>query len=369
MRVPLKGVYSSKKKLADGTRKTYWFLREFGALKAQDGDEGEPFAPGTPAFMRAYHAAIEAPRVARTHGTLQSIVDGYQKSPQYHRLAPRTKLDYDGHLLRISERFGNHPLAVIEDPKIRVRFLQWRDERAKSSARQADAMLGVLRIILEWGRDRGLLMHNHATRPKKVYKADRADKLWLPDDITALRDAAAPEIRLAFELALGTGQRKGDVLAMPWSAYDGERIRLRQSKRKRLIDMPVTRSLKELLDAQPRTASTILARPDGKPWGMSNFNTHWRATVLKAGRNGLHFHDLRGTACTVLAQAGATPSEIAAMLGWTVSTVAGMLDLYQAMTASLSDSAVAKLEASNLNLRNGLRNAPSETLTKGGKGE
>ena len=32
------------------------------------------------------------------------------------------------------------------------------------------------------------------------------------------------------------------------------------------------------------------------------------------------------------------------MLGWTVSTVNRMLDTYQSMTASLSDSAVAKLE-------------------------
>jgi hypothetical protein len=32
------------------------------------------------------------------------------------------------------------------------------------------------------------------------------------------------------------------------------------------------------------------------------------------------------------------------MLGWTVATVNHMLDIYQAMTASLSDSAVAKLE-------------------------
>jgi hypothetical protein len=60
--------------------------------------------------------------------------------------------------------------------------------------------------------------------------------------------------------------------------------------------------------------------------------------------DGLHFHDLRGTTYTLLAEAGATPSEIAAMLGWTVTTVNQMLDTYRAMTASLSDSAVAKLE-------------------------
>ena len=32
------------------------------------------------------------------------------------------------------------------------------------------------------------------------------------------------------------------------------------------------------------------------------------------------------------------------MLGWTASTVNQMLDTYQAMTGSLSNSAVAKLE-------------------------
>ena len=66
--------------------------------------------------------------------------------------------------------------------------------------------------------------------------------------------------------------------------------------------------------------------------------------MLAAGLDGLHFHDLRGTTCALLAEAGATPSEIAGMLGWTVATVNQMLDIYQAMTASMSDSAVAKLE-------------------------
>lgn len=79
--------------------------------------------------------------------------------------------------------------------------------------------------------------------------------------------------------------------------------------------------------------------------GQVNFQHKWREATLAAGLNGLHFHDIRGTTCTMLAQSGATPSEIAAMLGWTVTTVNQMLDTYQAMTAALSDSAVVKLEA------------------------
>jgi integrase len=36
--------------------------------------------------------------------------------------------------------------------------------------------------------------------------------------------------RLPLLLALWTGQRQGELLKLPWSAYDGAYIRLRQSK-------------------------------------------------------------------------------------------------------------------------------------------
>lgn len=347
MRARLKGVYASRKRLASGDLKTYWSLRGFGALKPLDGDEDEPFSPGSPAFMRAYQEAIGAPAKARTIGSLQTIIDSYQRSPFWARLAARTKTDYLGAIARIEAKWGKYPLDAIDDPKIRRRFLEWRDEMARSSPRQADAVFGVLRIILEFGRDRGMVAHNHATRPKKVYRADRSEKLWLKPHIAAFRASGGKEMILAFELALWTGQRQGDLFKLGWSSYTGERLQFRQGKRKRKVDMRVPAPLKRLLDEARRgkKALTILESPTGKPWTKSNFNNYWRPAIKAAGLDGLHFHDIRGTTCTVLAEAGATPSEIAAMLGWTVTTVNRMLDTYQAMTASLSDSAVAKMEA------------------------
>lgn len=353
MRLNLKGVYESRKRLANGRLKEYYFLRGFGALKPLEGDEGEHFNPGTPAFMRAYQAAIDAPRKARVTGTLQEVINGYRASPSFTRLAPRTKRDYDEHLAKIESAtviaklpaFGTYPLAVVDDPKIRKHLLDWRDTIAKTSPRQADARLGVLRIVLEWARDRGMISHNHATRPKKVYKADRSDKLWLPEHIEAFRAVADEPLRRALDLALWTGQRQGDLLLLGWSAYKDGRISFRQGKRKRKVDMPVAGPLRAVLDAAPKKAATILTGPTGKPWGKINFQHHWRRATLAAGLDGLHFHDLRGTTCTMLADAGCTPSEIAAVLGWTVRTVNEMLDRYQSMTAAQSNSAVAKLVA------------------------
>lgn len=343
-----KGVYAHRKQLRNGTSALYYTIRHVGPLRPLPGDEDEPFTPSSPAFMRAYLAAIEASAKARTAGTFQSISDAWEKSQDFVRLAPRTKLDYWAAKAKIDAKWGPYPLDVIEDPKIRPRFLDWRDEMGKRSARQADAVFGVLRIILEWGRNRGLIALNHATRPRKLYRADRSDKLWLPQHLDAFRAAAPPHMLLALELALWTGQRQADLLKLGWASYDGERLTLRQGKRKRKVDMPVAAPLKALLDAAPKTALTILTAANGKPWSTSPkptyFQHQWRKVMLAAGVDGLHFHDLRGTTCTLLAEAGATPSEIAAMLGWTVTTVNQMLDTYQAMTRSLSDSAVAKLE-------------------------
>lgn len=357
MRLKLKGVYESHKKLRTGAYITYYYLRGFGALKPVEGDEDAPFYPGSMAFMRSYQAAVEAPRKARVDGTLQEVLDGYRASPDFSKLAKRTKSDYEGHLDKIAAAkllekgpaFATYPLAAVDDPKIRKRLLDWRDRLAESSPRQADATFGVLRIVLEWARDRGMISNNHATRPKKVYKADRSEQLWLPEHIEAFRAVAEPEMALALDLALWTGQRQTDVLKLGWSSYKDGRLVFRQGKSKRKVDMPVPSALKAILDKTPRRASTILTTAAGKPWTTDprpiNFMHHWRKTTLAAGLDGLHFHDLRGTACTNLADANCTPSEIAAVLGWTLKTVMEMLDRYQAMTAAQSNSAVAKLES------------------------
>ena len=348
-----KGAYANHKQLANGELRTYYYLRGFGALAPLPGDEDESFFPGSLAFMRAYVAAKDAPRRARVVGTLQSLIDQYKKSSAFAKLAPRTRADYLAHLAKIEAAqlvakgpvLGTYPLDAINDPKIRRRFLDWRDRMAERSPRQADQTLGLLHIVLEFGRDRGIIAHNHASRPKKVYRADRSDKVWLTDYLTAFRAVAPAEMRLALELALWTGQRQGDLLRLPWTAYKDGRLTFRQGKRHRKVDMPVHSVLANILNVQPRQTTTILSTTSGRPWGKINFQHHWRAATLAAGLDGLHFHDLRGTTCTMLADAGCTPSEIAAMLGWTVSTVNQMLDRYQMMTAAQSDSAIAKLEA------------------------
>ena len=58
----------------------------------------------------------------------------------------------------------------------------------------------------------------------------RAEKIWTAADEAAFLARAPLHLHLPLLLALWTGQRQGDLLRLPWSAYDGTHIRLRQSE-------------------------------------------------------------------------------------------------------------------------------------------
>ena len=78
MRVRLKGLNYSTKKLANGERKTYWYAWRGGPLL--------PGQPGSPEFIAAYNEAI-ARKVRPPAGVLLSIIQGYQNSEAFKVLA------------------------------------------------------------------------------------------------------------------------------------------------------------------------------------------------------------------------------------------------------------------------------------------
>jgi integrase len=134
------------------------------------------------------------------------------------------------------------------------------------------------------------------------------------------------------------------MLRLLWSDYDGKALSLRQSKTGVAMVIPCTAALRSMLDGMGRVASTILTTPSGRPWTAFYFRHKWGAAAKAAGIKDLHFHDLRGTAVTLLAEAGATVPEIAAITGHKLEYVGRMLETYLSRTATLSSSAIAKLD-------------------------
>ncbi|KMO18863.1 tyrosine-type recombinase/integrase [Methylobacterium indicum] len=351
MRTRLKGINTVRAKLADGTEATYYYHRATGTRLTG--------APGTPEFLASFQSAARSAAQERSAGTVSWLIRQYQDSKQYTRLADSTREIARLNLKAVEDKWGATPLEHAQAPRTRPIFLRWHDKLAETHPRAADAKLAALARVLSWGVDRGHITNNPVSTFERAYRAERAEMIWLPEHVTAFEDAAAPELRLALILALHTGQRQADLLALPWSAYDGKAITLRQGKSRRAVYVPATRALRAALDAAPRRATTILVTDRGTPWKKRNFHEHWSEATRKAGITvDLHFHDLRGTAVTMLAEAGCTVPEIATITGHSQAHAQKILERYLARTRSLAEAAIVKLEGHRRNQgqQNGLQN-------------
>jgi integrase len=223
--------------------------------------------------------------------------------------------------------------------------MAWRDKLAVQSRRQADYTWTVLARVLSWSLDRGLTASNPCTRGGRLYHGSRAEKVWTDADEAMFLERAPAHLHLALVLALWTGQRQGDLLRLPWSAYDGTHIRLRQSKGGVRVQIRVGAPLKAALDAAPKRSTIILTSITGKPWTSGGFQQAWRTACKAAGITGVTFHDLRGTAVTRLALAGSTEAEIATITGHSMQSTRATLDIhYLARDPALGESAILKLE-------------------------
>ena len=273
------------------------------------------------------------------------VLQGFQQSEEFLGLAPRSRLDYVGKIKLIEKEFADFPLSGMTDARTRGIFKSWRGRLARTSRRQADYAWVVLARVLSWGLDHGLVAANPCARGGRLYRGSRAEKTWTAADEAAFLEHAPAHLHLPLMLALWTGQRQGDLLRLPWSAYDGTHIRLRQSKGGRPIVVRVGAPLKTALDATAKRSTIMLTTIDGKPWTPDGFRASWGKACKRAGVSGVTFHDLRGTAVTRLALVGATEAEIATITGHSLRSVRAILDThYLARDPALGESAIRKLE-------------------------
>ena len=339
MRVHLRGIHTVLKTLADGAQAVYRYAWRGGPRL-----EGEP---GTPDFMASYNAALEKRRTP-VAGVFFTLISEYRASSEYLGLRASTRHDYARYLKLIEAEFGDTPLEALADQRIRGDFKAWRDKMA-ATPRAADLAWSVLARVLSVAKDRGRIDLNPCERGGRLYKADRADLLWTDDMIAAAVSSFPKALRWALMLALWTGQRQGDLLRLPWSAYQGGKIRMRQSKTGARVAIPVGLPLRLELEGIPRLSPVLLTSSRGTPWTGDGFRSSWGKACDSIGVTGVTFHDLRGSAVTRLAEAGATVPEIASITGHSLDDVNAILDShYLSHTNALAESAIHKLERRNV---------------------
>ena len=275
-------------------------------------------------------------------GTVRWLIRLYKAHDDFIDLAERTRTDYDRHLATLDRLIGSER---IDD--VTPRVVQAIKRAGAGTPWQTNYLIRVLRLLFSFGVREGYCDHNPARAFRQLRTRPR-QAVWTHEQETRFLEACErlgrPSIRLAYMLGIWTAQRRCDVLRMVWSDYDGETLRVRQSKTGRHLVIPVSAQLRQELEAAPRRCPVIVADERGRPYDASHFSHVFKRVARVAGVEGVRYQDLRRTAIVRLAEAGCTVPEIASISGHAVDYCQRIIDTYLPRTRQLAQAAIVKLE-------------------------
>jgi integrase len=260
---------------------------------------------------------------------LGALVGAYRRSPEFLELADRTRSDYQKIFDYLKPLEGDLLAHITSAYVIEVRDAAF----CAHKRRFANYVLSVLRLLLKWGAVRDIVETNHAAtvpklrRPRGVPQPNRA---WDQDECRAVLESAKGGLKAGIALGMFAGMREGDVIRAQRSIYDGRWLRWSQRKTGAPVELPAHPQLREILDERLNLAGglndtkfatlTLVANQTGRPYSANGFRVMFFRLIRKLEaegkvRSGLTFHGLRHTAGRLLADRGADPRTIAALLG------------------------------------------------------
>lgn len=334
VRVDHRHVHAVRKRLADGSLRTYYYHRQTRLRLPDD--------PASPEFAQALRDLAPAPAAASiAPGSFAALVEAYLDSAEFRALAPRTQKDYRRYLDVIRESWGRNPVRMVT----REHVLALRDHYS-DRPRTANYVVAVLRVLLAYAVDRPSvygLSANPAARPRRL-KTGAGHRPWEESEIAAYRAhwPLGSLERTAFELALCTGQRGGDIAAMARSHVAGGRTQVAQQKTGARVSVPIAADLAEALAAWDAAQVERIAALEsaGRPVpldmrrrllttpdrGRAVTVDYWRHLMIDAMQavpglaqgldaGGVTTHGLRYTAATRLRELGLDWEAISAITG------------------------------------------------------
>ena len=273
----------------------------------------------SPDFPAAYAAAeadaepivIGAERVRP--GTVAAVVAAYLASPGHAGCAPETQRTRRNIMERFRREHGEKQVATLEQKHVQAIIDAKRD--TPSAARN---LLAAIHILMRTAMAAGMRHDDPTIGVKRARIETDGFMTWEEEHIAAFvaHHATGSRARLALELLLGTGQRRGDVVRMGRQHVRAGKIAVRQGKTRQPLMLPMTSGLRAAIDATPGEHLTFLTTVRGEPFTPAGFTNWFRRMCNEAGLpNGLSAHGLRKAMCRRLAEAGCSEKLIAAVSG------------------------------------------------------
>ncbi|HEV8491705.1 MAG TPA: tyrosine-type recombinase/integrase [Candidatus Angelobacter sp.] len=259
--------------------------------------------------------------------TVGDVLAAWQRSPEWNALASVTQRHYSTYIRPLlgMESVAAHKIERRQIVDIRNALVEARGPGAATAfVRAASALFG-------WAVENGWLKTTPTLRMKRLSGGHLPT--WTQQDLDLALAHLPEHLRRPVVLAAYSGQRRGDLVRLPWSAYDGKSLRLKQQKTGAALVVPCHPLLVGELDRWRAEAKStmILANKFGRPWRPNNLTKQLQMALadIPGFQRGANIHGLRKLAAVRLAEAGCTLHEIGAITG---HKSLAMIQLYTAAT-------------------------------------
>jgi integrase len=201
-----------------------------------------------------------------------------------------------------------------------LRVATFRDQRLQQvSAGTVIRELAYLSAIINHARrEWGINVQNPVQMVRKPGSPPSRTRVLANDEVSKLLEALAPTgrrnpwTRPAVQLALATGMRRGELLALRWKDVDlhARAAFLPDTKNGESRTVPLSSAAVEVLAALPRHISGVVF-----PVTAYTLDAAFKRGLRRAGLEDARFHDLRRTAITRMAERLPNVIELAAVSG------------------------------------------------------
>ncbi|MCX4357695.1 MAG: site-specific integrase [Oscillospiraceae bacterium] len=300
-------------------------------------------------------------------------IDFWYKTYCKHTIRLTTQLEYESRIYKhIIPEIGSIPLNKLTQADLQQFYARTKSSGRKIkveaygtglSDRVVRAIHANCRSALEKAVQEGLIRTNPAVGCKLPPKKSREMKVLTPNEVIRFLTRAKEEgYYELFLLELGTGMRRGEILALKWSDLNFTTGELRIERqvnvfnKEQVISTPKTKSSIRTIILPPsllQILSDYKTTVDSEwifPSPLDNTKTRHPSAVRKrmqiilerAGCKKVRFHDLRHTFSTMALESGMDIKSLSSMLGHVSS--ATTIDIYSHITNTMQRQAAAKID-------------------------
>jgi integrase len=229
--------------------------------------------------------------------TMHDLFEKYRLN-EVPKKSEKWQVDQVRYLKRLDAVFGKmRPETVRPRHVYAYRHKREQTGHLTTANRELETLKHAFTMAIEWG-----VLDANPARDVRKFPRQKRTRYVTDDEYQAVYDLASPTIQAAMDMAVLTGLRRGDLLALTRDNLTDEGIFVDTSKTGKALVIEWSDELRDVIERckrlRPHVRQYLIANGRGKQYSGTGFGSNWQRAIDRAIAAGslqerFSFHDLR----------------------------------------------------------------------------